>query len=77
MFYLLGEAPRRIFSGTIDKEGYKNRPPLLDGSNYDWCKVRMVAFLKSMDNKAWMAILKEWEHPDEKDKDGNVSLKAE
>ena len=62
----------------MDKEGgYNNRPPLLDGSNYDWWKVRMVAFLKSMDNKAWKAVLKGWDHPVNKDKDGNVSLKLE
>ena len=39
------------------------RPPLLDGTNYEYWKARMVAFLKSMDNKTWKAIIKGWQHP--------------
>jgi len=32
-----GWAPGKIFSGTIEKEGGQvNRPPILDGSNYDY-----------------------------------------
>ncbi|MCI64664.1 gag-pol polyprotein [Trifolium medium] len=30
----------------------------------------MVAFLKSMDNKTWKEVIKGWEHPVLKDKDG-------
>ncbi|GAU24655.1 hypothetical protein TSUD_322630 [Trifolium subterraneum] len=42
----------------MDKEGgYTSRPPLLDDSNYDFWKSRMEAFIKSMDMKAWKAIL--------------------
>jgi hypothetical protein len=40
--------------------GSINRPPVLDGSNYDYWKTRMVSFLKSMDNRAWKAIIKCW-----------------
>ena len=48
----------------MDKEGgLLNRPPLLDGSNYDYWKSRMSAFLKSIDSKTWKAVLKGWEHP--------------
>ena len=43
--------------------GSVHRPPILDGSNYDYWKPRMVAFLKSLDNKAWKAVLTGWEHP--------------
>ena len=50
---------------------------MLDSSNYDWWKVRIVAFLKSMDNKAWKTFLKGWKHPVNTDKDENVSLKPE
>ena len=47
----------------MDKErGFVNRPPLLDGSNYDYWKSRMSTFLKSIDNKTWKAVLKGWEH---------------
>jgi len=47
-----------------------SRPPILDGTNYDYWKARMVAFLKSMDNKTWKAIIKGWDHPVVMDKDG-------
>jgi len=56
----------------MDKEGgFVNRPPLLDGSNYDYWRSRMSAFLKSIDSKTWKAVLKGWEHPVALDEDGN------
>jgi hypothetical protein len=34
----------------MDKdETIVNKPPLLDGSNYDYWKPRMIAFLKALD----------------------------
>ena len=53
--------------------GSISRRPILDGTNYDYWKTRMVAFLKSMDNKTWKAIIKSWEHPVVMDKDGTVT----
>ncbi|GAU45662.1 hypothetical protein TSUD_293710 [Trifolium subterraneum] len=50
--------------------GYVTRPPLLDDSNYDIWKARMIAFLKSMDSRTWKAVLKGWEHPKVKDANG-------
>jgi hypothetical protein len=50
--------------------GFVNRPPLLDGSNYDYWKSRMCAFLKSLDARVWIAILAGWEHPVVVDIDG-------
>jgi hypothetical protein len=48
----------------MDKEeGYVNRPPLLNGDNYDYWKSRMIAFLKSIDSKTWKAVLKGWDYP--------------
>ena len=56
----------------MDKaRGFVNRPPLLDGSNYDYWKSRMSAFLKSINSKTGKAVLKDWEHPVALDKDGN------
>jgi len=56
----------------MDKEGgFVNRPPLLDGSNYDYWKSRMSAFLKSIDNKTRKAVLRGWEHPVALHEDGN------
>src|ERR1044072_2507730 len=43
--------------------GSVNRPPLLDGTNYDYWKARMTAFLKAIDNKTWKAIVKGWSPP--------------
>jgi len=40
------------------EEGFVNRPPLLDGSNYDNWILRMSAFLKSIDSRTWKAVLK-------------------
>ena len=57
--------------------GFVNRPPILDGSNYDYWKPRMVAFLKTLDNKAWRAVIKGWEHPVITLKDGTTKLKPE
>jgi len=56
----------------MDKEGcFVNIPPLLDGSNYDYWKSRMSAFLKSIDSKTWKAVLRGWEHLVALDEDGN------
>ncbi|CAM8943377.1 unnamed protein product [Rhodiola kirilowii] len=42
------------------KEGQStSRPPLL-GPNYDYWKSKMKAFLKSLDEKAWRAVLLGW-----------------
>ena len=47
----------------MDKEGgFVSRPAILDGSNYDYWKPHMVAFLKSLDNRAWKTVLKGWKH---------------
>ena len=48
----------------MDRDGgFFNKPPLLDGSNYDYWKPRIIAFIKSMDSKTWKAVIKGWEHP--------------
>ncbi|MCI00186.1 gag-pol polyprotein, partial [Trifolium medium] len=53
-----------VISGSMDMEGgFVSRSPLLDGTNYDYWKTRMMAFLKSMDSQTWKAIIKGWEHP--------------
>src|ERR1044072_5838005 len=45
------------------EEGLINRSPVLDGTNYDYWKTRMTAFLMSIDNKTWKAIVKGWTPP--------------
>ncbi|XP_012852368.1 PREDICTED: uncharacterized protein LOC105971978 [Erythranthe guttata] len=36
------------------------RPPLLDGSNYSYWKSKMKMFIKSVDERAWRAIVTGW-----------------
>ena len=38
-------------------------PPHLDGNNYAYWKVRMKAFLKSIDERVWNSIEYRWEKP--------------
>jgi len=59
--------------------GSISRPPILDGTNYDYWKARMMAFFKSMDSKTWKVIIKDWEHPVVMDKNGKATttLKSE
>ncbi|CAM8994086.1 unnamed protein product [Rhodiola kirilowii] len=46
------------------KEGQSiTRPPLLKGLNYATWKPVMRSFLKSLDKKAWKAVLKGWTEP--------------
>ncbi|CAM8913742.1 unnamed protein product [Rhodiola kirilowii] len=46
------------------KEGQStNRPPLLEGTNYGYWKSVMKAFLKSLDEKTWRAVLIGWTPP--------------
>src|ERR1044072_1368422 len=47
----------------VKEGGSVTRPPVLDGTNYDYWKARMTAFLKSIDNKTWRAIVKGWTPP--------------
>ncbi|KAK2368373.1 gag-protease polyprotein [Trifolium repens] len=57
--------------------GSINRPPVPDGSNYDHWKARMIAFIKSMDQKAWKTIVTGWNHPIVTVEDGSSILKGE
>ena len=40
-------------------------PPLFDGTNYAYWKVRMRAFLQSLDKKVWQAVKIGWTKPKE------------
>ena len=39
------------------------RPPLLDGTNYPYWKAKMRAFLKSIDERVWLAVVNGWTPP--------------
>ena len=38
-------------------------PPHFDGNNYAYWKVRMKAFLKSIDERVWNSVEYEWKKP--------------
>ena len=38
-------------------------PPHFDGNNYAYWKVRIKAFLKSIDERVWNSVEYEWEKP--------------
>ena len=38
-------------------------PPHFDGNNYAYCKVRMKALLKSIDERVWNFVEYRWEKP--------------
>ena len=40
-------------------------PPLFDGTNYAYWKVRIRAFLQSLDEKVWQAVKIGWTKPKE------------
>ncbi|XP_057439907.1 uncharacterized protein LOC130731662 [Lotus japonicus] len=56
--------------------GSVNRPPIMDGTNCDYWKARMTAFLKSIDSKTWKAIVKGWKHPVITPKEGETSTEG-
>lgn len=47
--------------------GSITRPPLLNDTNYPYWKVRMRAFIKSQEERAWRSILTGWTPPTESD----------
>ena len=55
--------------------------PFLNGKNYTYWKVRVKAFIKSIDEKAWLSILKGWFPPivatDVTTDDTTITLKSE
>ncbi|XP_012841207.1 PREDICTED: uncharacterized protein LOC105961524 [Erythranthe guttata] len=53
------------------------RPPLLDGSNYSYWKSKMKMFIKSVDERAWRAIVTGWTPPMAKGTDGMQTVKPE
>ena len=49
----------------MDRSQSLNAPPYFDGSNYAFWKVRMRAFLCSIDESVWDAVERSEEHTSE------------
>uniref|UniRef100_A0A803P3I8 Gag-pol polyprotein n=1 Tax=Cannabis sativa TaxID=3483 RepID=A0A803P3I8_CANSA len=50
--------------------GSTSRPPMLEGSNYPYWKIKMRAFLKVVDKRVWIAVVEGWSPPTFIDDDG-------
>ena len=62
----------------MDRGRSLNIPPLFDGINYAYWKVRMRAFLQSLDEKVWQAVEIGWTKPKEAPADwDDAKIKAE
>ena len=55
-FYILSV----ILNPTMDRSQSLNAPPFFDGSNYAFWKMRMRAFLCSIDERVWDAVENGW-----------------
>ena len=55
----------------LTEGGLVVRPPLLDETNYGYWKAHMCAFIKSMNDLTWKAILTGRTPPTKKDDPGN------
>lgn len=60
----------------IKEGGSITRPPVLDGTNYSYWKVKMTTFLKSIDSKTWKAVVTR-SHSVTSTDDGKEILKPE
>ncbi|CAM8908205.1 unnamed protein product [Rhodiola kirilowii] len=60
------------------KEGqYTSGPPLLEGLNYGYWITRLKAFLKTLDERVWKAVLVGWTPPTMTNAEGRVVPKPE
>ena len=55
--------------------GLVNKTHVFDGTNYDYWKVMMLAFIKSLGSKTLKVVLKGWKQPIITAEDGTISLK--
>ena len=51
------------------------RPPLLNSGNYSFWKIRMRAYIRSINEKAWMSIEEGYELPTKRVEDGTMISK--
>lgn len=62
---------------NIKEMGFVNRPPILDGKNYDYWNDHMVVFLKFKNNKTWKVVINGLTPPTIKVANGFESMKPE
>ena len=63
-----------VFQDDVMTEGASNsRPPLLKGHNYGFWKLRMKAYICSIDERAWMTVEEGYLAPTESEERVTVS----
>ena len=60
---------------TISKRAFNSRPPLLKGHNYGFWKLRMKAYIRSIDERAWMMVEEGYNSPNKMLEDGSIVSK--
>lgn len=61
---------------NVKDERFVNRSLIYDGTNYDYYKTHMIAFLKFMDNKIWKPNINGWTSPKITTEDNTESVKV-
>ena len=56
----------------LKEGGSTSHPPILYRTNYGYWKVRMRAFIKSIDENAWRSVLQGWKPPIKTDAEGKT-----
>ncbi|KAK0575350.1 hypothetical protein LWI29_037727 [Acer saccharum] len=51
------------------------RPPLLNSGNYSFWKIRMRAYIRSINEKAWISVEEGYELPTKRIEDGTIIAK--
>ena len=61
----------------LKEGGLVDRAPLFDGNNYAYWRVRMRAFISTLDEKAWKLVLVGWSPQTKMDDEGKIIPKPE
>ena len=59
----------------MPKGASSGRPPLLKSGNYSFWKIRMRAYIRSINEKAWMSVEEGYELPTKRIEDGIMIAK--
>ena len=67
-----------VLQDNVTTEWASNfRPPLLKGHNYGFWKLRMKAYIRSIDERAWMTVEEGYLFPNKRLENGTIVSKPE
>ena len=61
----------------LKEGGSVERPPLYDGTNYAYWRVRMRAFISNLNEKAWKSVFARWSPLTKMDDEGKIVPKPQ